>query len=155
VPGVTLHKSRQHARLLTSITRSGHDESGSAFDAPIPWCCIRIHSEPVDDGSGAVATSSFALSGTEAGAYRNGGSSGTSTVDPRPLFGGYDMYAGAFLSRLMRISIQVDGSYMKLYIDERRAANMPNGAFGRQNYIVFEFDDHGREDEWPLITGMT
>jgi OmpA-OmpF porin, OOP family len=126
------------------------------FDAPIPWCCIRIHSEPVDDGSGAVATSSFLLSGTEVGAYRNSGSSGTSTVDPRPLFGGDDMYADdAFLSRLMRISIQVDGGYMKMYVDERRVANMPNGAFGRQNYIVFEFDDYGREDQWPLITAIS
>jgi OmpA-OmpF porin, OOP family len=129
------------------------------FDLPVPWHGMSLSAEPSSSKSSYVTThetSAVLVSGTETGVYRNAGSAGKSAVDPRQLFG-ESMYSEArsLSNRIYRASLQVDGRYIKLYLDERRLANMPNGEFGRQNYLVFEFYSGGGADGGPLITGIS
>jgi OmpA-OmpF porin, OOP family len=129
------------------------------FDLPVPWHGMSLSAEPLTSRSSYVSThetSAVLVSGTEAGVYRNAGSAGKSAVDPRQLFGESMFSETRSLSdRIYRTSLQVDGRYIKLYLDERRLANMPNGEFGRQNYLVFEFYSGGGADGGPLITGIS
>jgi OmpA-OmpF porin, OOP family len=130
------------------------------FDLPVPWWGMGFYAEPGEpDGSFNAAshqTSAVVLSGTEAGVYRNAGSTGKSTVDPRNLFADMHPDESGNLSRPFRISLQVDGSYIKLYMDDKRVTNMPNGSFGRERFLVFEFSGTGRGVEAaPLITNLS
>jgi OmpA-OmpF porin, OOP family len=126
------------------------------FDLPVPWHGMGFSSEPPHSQStyvGSHELSAVLVSGTEAGVLRNAGTSGKSTVDPRQVFG-ESMFqnVGVLSNRIYRASLQVDGRYIKLYLDEKRVANLPNGEFGRQNYLVFEF--YSNAGMGPLITGI-
>jgi OmpA-OmpF porin, OOP family len=127
------------------------------FELPVPWHGMGMSSEPSSSKStyvGSHQLSAVLVSGTEAGVLRNAGSPGKSTVDPRQLFGDAMFPTGGSLSnRIYRVSLQVDGKYIKLYLDERRVANLPNGEFGRQDYLVFEF--YSGSGIGPLITGIS
>jgi OmpA-OmpF porin, OOP family len=127
------------------------------FELPVPWHGMGMSSEPSSSQStyvGSHELSAVLVSGTEAGVLRNAGSSGKSTVDPRQLFGDAMFPDIVPLSnRIYRASLQVDGKYLKLYLDERRVANMPNGEFGRQDFLVFEF--YSGAGIGPLITGIS
>jgi OmpA-OmpF porin, OOP family len=121
------------------------------FDLPVPWHGMLFYAEPF---TGYPArSSSILVSGTETGVFRNMGSPGKSTADPRTVFGAGMFDADWVATRVHRVSMQVDGKYVKLYLDERRLGNMPNAEFGRANYLVFEFIDHGGGH--PLITNIT
>jgi len=39
------------------------------------------------------------------------------------------------------IRVMVDGSYVKVYVGEKRVANIPNADLGRSNRILFKFTD--------------
>jgi len=134
------------------------------FDIYIPWNRMLIHADPSyakGDYEGAnetlLSTSSLLLSGTEIGVYRGKGE-GKSAVDPRNVV--KDMRHEeeyGLTTEPHRIRLHVDGRYIKAYLNESRIANMPNGNFGRANYVVFEFDDNtvNGEDALPLITNLT
>jgi OmpA-OmpF porin, OOP family len=120
------------------------------FDVPVPWHGMQVYAEPF---TGYPAkSSSILVGGTEMGVLRNAGSSGRSTADPRSMFGASMFGDDWVATRVQRVSMQVDGKYIKLYLDERRLGNMPNAEFGRTNYLVFEFYDQG--DSQPLITNI-
>jgi OmpA-OmpF porin, OOP family len=127
------------------------------FDMPVPWFGMAFISEDSNfDGFGPSgrSTSAVVVGGTETGVYRNAGSTSVSTVDPRRHFGD-NMFPeqGLLSTRIHRVSTQVDGRYIKVYVDEHRMANMPNGAFGRENYLVFEFSE--TSGDAPLITNIS
>jgi OOP family OmpA-OmpF porin len=93
------------------------------------------------------------LSGTLAGVARANSAEG-SLLDPRPLFA--DMHEGDvhYLSRVFRIRMEADGRYVKVYMDEKRIANIPNADFGRANKIFFEYETP-TADAYPLIGNIS
>jgi OmpA-OmpF porin, OOP family len=128
------------------------------FDLTVPWPAAGFYSEPSEPYSQYSATnyktSAVLISGTEVGVFRNGGSSGKSSLDPRTLFP--NMFEeGSWLSRPIRFSMQVDGRYIKLYMNEHRVTNLPNGSFGRGNFLTFEFDDTNERVDAPLISNIS
>jgi OmpA-OmpF porin, OOP family len=121
------------------------------FDVPVPWQGMAVYAEAFTGSP--PATSSILVGGTEAGILRNAESPGRSTVDPRNVFG-HSMFDDEWIAtRVQRVSVQADGGYLKVYLDERRIGNMPNAQFGRANYLVFEF--YHQSHSPPLITNIT
>jgi OmpA-OmpF porin, OOP family len=121
------------------------------FDLPVPWHGMTVYAEAFTGSP--PSTSSIRIGGTEAGIVRNAGSPGVSTMDPRNVFGASMFDDDWLATRIQRVSVQADGGYVKVYLDERRVGNMPNARFGRANYLVFEFHDQGTA--MPLITNIT
>lgn len=62
----------------------------------------------------------------------------TASVEPRALF---------------RFRIMADGSYVKVYINDTRVANVPNAELGRSNKITFEYS--GLEGEPAFIGNLS
>jgi outer membrane protein OmpA-like peptidoglycan-associated protein len=56
----------------------------------------------------------------------------------------------ALVDQLFRIRVQVDGKYMKVYVDENRVANLPSSNFARTNRL--RFFTYG-SDEGPSLFG--
>jgi OmpA-OmpF porin, OOP family len=128
------------------------------FDLTLPWSASGFYSEPSELTYAYYApghkTSAVLMSGTEVGVYRNDASPGKSTLDPRTLFP--DLFdEGSWLSRPIRFSMQVDGRYIKLYMNEHRVSNLPNGNFGRGNSLTFEFDGTNERVDAPLISNIS
>lgn len=127
------------------------------FDATIPWDGMGLYSAAVADKLGPRpaerATASVHLSGTIAGVQRANSTDG-SMVDPRTLFS--DMFApdGQDVTRVFHIRMEVDGRYMKVYMDEKRIANIPNAEFGRANKLFIEYADPANEG-FPLISNIS
>jgi OmpA-OmpF porin, OOP family len=124
------------------------------FDITVPWWGMDFHADVYADeryNSHSFTTSGAVLGCCEAGIYRGQGDA-TSTVDPRNFFA--DMFEDA-LSEPLRARMQVDGSYIKMYLNEHRVANMPNGNFGRANYIAFRFSRNGSAEDSPLIGNIS
>ena len=125
------------------------------FDVTIPWWGMDFHS---DEHAGeyyngnTFETSGIYLGCCEAGVYRGRGDA-VSSVDPRDFF--KDMYSDNEITRPFRVRLHVDGSYVKLYLEEKRVANMPNGNFGRHDYLVFRIRGNADEAKAPLITGFS
>ena len=118
------------------------------FDATIPWNGFVMYSAAAADKFGTQSpdrtTASVLLSGTSAGVMRANSVEG-SLVDARTLF--RDFYTGDTedVSRVFRVRMEMDGRYAKVYLDERRVANIPNADFGRANKLVFEFNEPQNE----------
>jgi OOP family OmpA-OmpF porin len=125
------------------------------FDVTVPWWGMEFHADATFDeryNRNTFETSAITLGCCEAGVYRGQGDA-TSTVDPCEFFKG--MYSETNLSRPFRVRLHVDGSYVKLYLDEKRVANMPNASFGRQSYLAFRMSGSAEEERAPLITGFS
>ena len=122
-------------------------------DLTVPWNNLLIYS--ADELSAEMvsgpemAGSSIILGCCDAGIYR-GDNKGSSTVDPRSLFP--DMFGDDTqrFSRPFKMRVEVDGTYMKVYLDEKRIANIPNANFTRGKYVIFQFDGP-QEDQQPMI----
>lgn len=124
------------------------------FDLTIPWSRAGLYIAPKADGNYGSHTR-VEFHGGEVGVLRASSSSG-STLDPRELFP--KMYTdGVELSRPFRVRLDADGKYMKVYLDEKRVANIPNADFGRANKIVFFFDDntYTGQKQPPLLTNIS
>lgn len=125
------------------------------FDVTIPWYGMDFHA---DENTEAYYNSTFTTSGVhlaccEVGVYRGQGD-GKSSVDPRDFYN--NLYPdGNLISRPVRVRLHVDGNYIKLYLEEKRVANMPNGNFGRANYLAFRMRGNANEAEAPLITNFS
>jgi OOP family OmpA-OmpF porin len=52
--------------------------------------------------------------------------------------------------RLMPIRIMVDDQYAKMYVAERRVANIPNGEFARGDFVYFE-NTYFADEEYPML----
>ncbi|HEX3157235.1 MAG TPA: OmpA family protein [Gemmatimonadaceae bacterium] len=131
------------------------------FDLTLPWIRMAFYSDEFQDAGGVPMYSSpsavVQLSGIEAGIWRAGGAA-QSAVDPRILMPNLnDEYENSFLSKPLRVRMQVDGRYVKLYLNEHRISNMPNADFGRRNHVIFEFGDNsnGGDPYPPLITDIS
>lgn len=125
------------------------------FDVTIPWWGMDFHADEITEDAynrNYFVTSGVILGCCEAGVYRGQGDA-ASSVDPRDFF--EDMYKENNLSQPMRVRLHVDGSYIKMYLEEKRVANMPNGNFGRNNYLVFRIRGSADEKEAPLITNFS
>ena len=128
------------------------------FDLTLPWGGMWLHGDEYVAGTSrsAAATSVVFLGGTEAGIYR-GKSSGESVVDPRGVLPHLNAaYEKNYLSAPLRVRMQADGRYVKVYLNEVRVANMPNANFARRNALVFEFAQNGgAKPEPPLISNIS
>lgn len=125
------------------------------FDVTIPWWGMKFHSDAnVEDEYNRYyfETSGVILGCCEAGVYRGKGEA-ASSVDPRDYF--ENMFNDGSLSQPMRFRLHVDGNYIKVYLEEKRVANMPNGNFGRNNYLIFHMTGSADEPEAPLITNFS
>lgn len=75
-----------------------------------------------------------------------------------PLTGGIDgrgLRAMSAPSRDLRdkvfpVRVMADGRYVKVYMDEKRVANVPNAVLGRSDRIIIEF---GASEEFPVLIG--
>jgi OmpA-OmpF porin, OOP family len=132
------------------------------YEMLVPWGRSGIYFEEPERGGHQYgmdhrATSSTIVSGTEAGVYLGGNRGIHSTVDPRGVLAGFEFPEdGRLTMRPFHVRLHVDGRYIKMYLDEKRVANLPNGSFGRTNFIVFEFDGQpGGEANGPMITNIS
>jgi len=108
------------------------------FDVTIPWWGLYFYvAEPdwviPDGGATASPRSNVYIGGPAAGIYRQR-TEGPAIVDPRRLFETEDE---PITGQAHRVRLQVDGRYAKLYLDEKRIANIPNADFPRTNRIIF------------------
>jgi outer membrane protein OmpA-like peptidoglycan-associated protein len=60
--------------------------------------------------------------------------------------------ADELTKRLVPIRIMVDGQYVKMYVGERRVANVPNAELIRSDGLYLENGDNGTEDN-PVLFG--
>lgn len=82
--------------------------------------------------------------------------------DMRTMFGNRIFYSGtdekeSSLTRPFRVRVHADGGYMKVYLDEKRVANLPNMGRWMGNQINFHFraNTNQGEIEGPLMTAIS
>jgi OOP family OmpA-OmpF porin len=125
------------------------------FDATIPWWGMDFHADAIVGeryNHHVYETSGVVLGCCEVGVYKGKGE-GVSSVDARDHF--KDMFSEHDMSYPMRVRLHVDGNYVKMYLEEKRVANLPNGNFGRQNYLAFRMSGSADEAKAPLITNFS
>lgn len=105
------------------------------FDVSIPWNGMVVYGgEPVEHMFWEEApTSIIKISGTDVGVL--GGSGAKSTVDPRTAM---NISSEDINGHMVRVRVHGDGKYLKMYLDEKRVANIPNSTFARGKKLVFE-----------------
>lgn len=121
------------------------------FDVTLPWQRVGIYAAEYEPGGMHAygPTDVVRVSGYEAGLFR-GNDAGQSAVDPRELFPALDaVFHEHPLAPPVRVRIQADGRYVKVYLEEKRIANVPNASFGRAGFLVFEWE----ENEAPPLIG--
>ena len=127
------------------------------FDASIPWEGIGIYSAAAADKLGPLSpertSATVYLSGTTAGVARANSTEG-SLVDPRTLFADMFPSDAQDLSRVFHVRMEADGRYVKVYMDEKRVANIPNADFGRADKLIFEIAGPQNEG-FPLIGNIS
>jgi OOP family OmpA-OmpF porin len=134
------------------------------FDLIIPWNGMAFTTEHVKTesdqqiGSEGLGEKAYVyLSGTEAGVARGPEGAGKSMVDPRTVL--TDLFAedAQGFSRPVKVRVQVDGKYAKVYLDEARVANIPNAEFARGKEMTFLFHTPGVEPGGPapLLTNLS
>ena len=97
------------------------------------------------------------LAATEAGVSRGPEGAGKSTVDPRGVLADLFSDDRQIVSRPLKVRMQVDGKYVKVYLDEVRIANMPNADMVRGKEMTFVFHQPGVEPGGPapLLTNLS
>ncbi len=127
------------------------------FDATIPWNGVGFYASTAADKLGPLpatrGTANVHLSGTTAGVARANSTEG-SMVDPRTLFADMFVTDNKTETRVFHIRMEADGRYVKVYMDEKRIANIPNADFGRTNKIFFEYESP-MDDVFPLIGNIS
>jgi outer membrane protein OmpA-like peptidoglycan-associated protein len=134
------------------------------FDLTMPLWGIGFTPEKLsnDDASGlgSGAAGEFAhvfIQTGEAGIVRGKAAGGaTSSVDPGTLIPNLAP-EGAKANKVVRVRLQVDGKYAKLYLDDKRIANIPNAEFARTDQLLFVVNDPETADEklGTLITNLS
>ena len=128
------------------------------FDMAIPWDGVGFYSAEAPDRLGPLSPERKSgyvhLSGTRAGVMRAGSTEGSS-MDPRTIIDAMYEDAGT-ISPAIRVRMEADGRYVKVYLGEKRIANIPNADFGRANKIIFDFGNTGTEATGrPLIGNIS
>lgn len=84
------------------------------------------------------------------------------SFDMRTAFGAKIFYSGSdekesSLTRPFRLRVHADGGYMKVYLDEKRVANLPNMGRWTGNQINFHFSENTNQGtvEGPIITNIS
>lgn len=126
------------------------------FDAIVPWNGMAFSTEHVvtkaeqqiaTEGLGAKAY--VYLSGTDVGVARGPEGAGGSMIDPKKVLPGFLAEDDAHFSRPVKVRLQVDGKYVKMYLDEVRVANIPNADVARGKDITFLWHSPGVEPNGP------
>jgi len=119
------------------------------MDITIPWWGVQIYpaAELLEPGtSGERASGYVKLTGTEVGVIRANSGQGSIQNPDRALGETLFGEGTSGVSRPLRMRLEVDGDYAKLYLDQVRVANIPNAAIGRGNKLFFEFDAIGADE---------
>jgi outer membrane protein OmpA-like peptidoglycan-associated protein len=93
------------------------------------------------------------MSGPEVGIVRERSTDG-SMMDARPIMPDLFPPDSQDMSKVVRVRMEVDGKYVKAYLDEKRIANIPNADFGRANRIIFEYEAPSN-DVAPLMGNIS
>jgi OmpA-OmpF porin, OOP family len=110
------------------------------FQVTLPWWGMAVYGGPDGDvGEDAISSSSkshshIILNCCEVG-IKGARNTGGSVTDARNQF---EFGEGGIDGHLFNVRIQADGRYLKLYLDEKRLANIPNADFNRTNKLYFE-----------------
>lgn len=127
------------------------------FDATIPWNGMGFYAAAAADKLGplpvARSSATVHLSGTLAGVARANSTEG-SLLDPRTLFADMFEPVNSTGSRVFHVRMEADGRYVKVYLDEKRIANIPNADFGRANKIFIEYGGP-QDDVFPVIGNIS
>jgi OmpA-OmpF porin, OOP family len=125
------------------------------FDVTIPKWGMSVYSlDRVGPGrkDDAKPVGFVTLSAYEVGIIRPSSRTG-SVVDPKKAIPEF-MKEGESNSRMFRVRLQVDGNYGKLYLDEQRVANIPNGNLGHANRVIFGIGvTKGDSGDEPILIG--
>ncbi|HYD52665.1 MAG TPA: OmpA family protein [Gemmatimonadaceae bacterium] len=124
------------------------------FEATLAWNDIGFYVAPKTGGY-RYSFSRVQLSGTSAGLIR-GNSNDGSFIDPRTKF--EDLFdEERHLSRPLKVRVQVDGNYFKVYMDQVRVANIPNVEFTRANKLIFFIETNNVNGvvQPPLLTNFS
>ena len=134
------------------------------FDLLVPWNGMAFTTEHVKTesdqqvGSETLGEKAFVyLSGTESGVSRGQEGAGKSMVDPRQLISELFPEESKGVSKPVKVRVQIDGRYAKVYLDEARVANIPNADFARTNELTVLFAGPGTEpgEMMPLIGNIS
>jgi OmpA-OmpF porin, OOP family len=122
------------------------------FQVTLPWWGMIVYGGPdgfVGEGQtnvGSKSHSYIVLNCCEVG-IRGAGGAGGSVTDARNQF---EFGDAGIDGHLFNVRIQADGRYLKLYLDEKRLANIPNADFNRTNKLYFEIRP---SNENPVMIG--
>lgn len=123
------------------------------FDATIPWNGMYVYPSPYRGSEPNIHQAKAVLLGLSSRV--SNGKGNTTEFDVRNLFGA-DLFNGA-LTQPMRVRVHADGAYMKVYVNEKRVANMPNMGRWEGNQIHFWYRDntHDGAPASPLINNIS
>jgi OmpA-OmpF porin, OOP family len=121
------------------------------FQVTLPWWGMAVYGGPDGAvGEGTVNPSKshsyILLNCCEVG-IKGARGEGGSVTDARSQF---EFGDGGIDGHLFNVRIQADGRYLKLYLDEKRLANIPNADFNRTNKLYFEIRP---SNENPVMIG--
>jgi OmpA-OmpF porin, OOP family len=110
------------------------------FQVTLPWWGMIVYGGPegsVGDGQHSTGDKlhHFISLGCCAVGVKGPRGEGGSMTDARDRF---DLGEKGIDGHLFNVRVQADGRYVKLYLDEKRLANLPNADFNRTNKLFFE-----------------
>ena len=120
------------------------------FEANVTWNGVDIF--PADKPeSYSGSHNRITLAGFRVGIMKGNGG-GESVVKPYEVFPGreWDIQPSRTSDRTYKFRVAVDGDYTKVYMEEKRVANVPNAKLTRANKIIFK----ASIGEW-LITNVS
>jgi OmpA-OmpF porin, OOP family len=122
------------------------------FQVTLPWWGMAVYGGPDGDvGEGSISSPSkshshIVLNCCEVG-IKGAHGAGGSVTDARSRF---EFGDAGIDGHLFNVRIQADGRYLKLYLDEKRLANIPNADFNRTNKLYLEMR---ASNENPVMLG--
>jgi OmpA-OmpF porin, OOP family len=130
------------------------------FDVTLPWNGLKVQFAERQWAEGFLFNGPHphpfvVLTGTEAG-VRTGPHAGGSVSEPGGTLGVREVHG-----QLVRMRIHADGRYVKVYLNEKRVANIPNIALPRTNKVYLELSgfpaDQSRSGEQTptLVSNIT
>ena len=122
------------------------------FQVTLPWWGMIVYGGPDGDqrsadlNGGARQHSFITLGCCEVG-IKGARGQGGSVTDARPQFA---LGPAGIDGHLFNVRVQGDGKYLKLYLEEKRLANIPNSTFNRTNKLIFVVRP---SDKHPVMIG--
>jgi OOP family OmpA-OmpF porin len=120
------------------------------FQVTMPYHGLIVYGGPDGDveytGAAGRDHSVIHIDEGRAEIVRHGKEPGGSMTDPRKLFD----FPGGLEGHLFNVRVQGDGAYLKMYLEENRVANLPNGDFLRTNKLYIAIRP---EENHPVMLG--